>query len=222
MSIAFFDLDRTLLPVNSAWLWMRYELRHGFLSYGQVAYASCWLTAYHLGVASLDDALRRAIATYGGSSSRELLRRTTHFFESELTGRYRPGGLQALANHRARGDQVVLLTTSSTYLSGLVSAELDLDGYLCNRFHEDGDGILTGHAAEPLCYGQGKVAAAARYAAARNVGLIDCTFYTDSLSDLPMLDAVGQPVAVDPDPRLRRLARRRGWPSVSWGTPQAA
>jgi len=216
MRIAFFDLDRTLLPVNSAWLWMRYELQRGYLTWRQVAHASVWLTAYHVGIASLDKPLREAIATYRGSTADELRARTRDFYESQLAGSYRPGGLRALAAHRDAGDPVVLLTTSSTYLSELVSEDLGLDGYLCNAFEEDDAGRLTGRAVEPLCYGQGKVAAAARYAAKYGVGLVDCTFYSDSLSDLPMLDAVGHPVVVEPDPRLRRLARRRGWQSSKW------
>ena len=217
MSIAFFDLDRTLIPVNSAWLWMHYELRHDQLSYLQVAYASLWLTAYHLGVGSLDDALRRAIASYAGSSVEALRGRTRDFFMTELSGRYRPGALKALERHRAAGDQRVLLTTSSGYLSELVAEELSLDGFLCNRFEEDGRGVLTGRAVEPLVYGQGKVVVAARYAAERSVGLIDCTFYSDSRSDLPMLDAVGYPVVVHADPTLARLSKQRGWPQDDWG-----
>lgn len=215
-SIAFFDLDRTLLPVNSAWLWMRYELKRGYLTWRQVAYASGWLTAYHLGMASLDKPLREAVATYTGVPAEELRERTRDFYERDLAGGFRPGGLRAVEEHRAAGDEVVLLTTSSTYLSALVSEELGLDGYLCNAFEEDASGRLTGVAAEPLCYGQGKVAAGADYAAQRGTGLVDCTFYSDSLSDLPMLDAVGHPVVVAPDPRLQRLAQRRGWPQVVW------
>jgi HAD superfamily hydrolase (TIGR01490 family) len=216
MPIAFFDLDRTLLPVNSAWLWIVYELEHGYLNWRQVAQASGWLTAYHLGIASLDRPLRAAIATYQGSPADELRSRTRDFYVRKIAGGFRPGGLRALKAHRDAGDSVVLLTTSSTYLSERVSEELELDGYLCNAFEEDESGRLTGRAIEPLCYGQGKVAAAVRFAAAHDCGLVDCTFYSDSLSDLPMLDAVGHPVVVAPDPLLRRLSQRRGWPMMSW------
>jgi len=216
MAIAFFDLDRTLLPVNSAWLWMRYEVDHGHITWRQVAHASVWLSAYHLGVATMDKPLRQAIAAYAGSYATDLRDRTRDFYERRLAGGYRPGGLRSLAAHRAAGEPVVLLTTSSTYLSELVSADLGLDGILCNAFEEDRDGRLTGRAVEPLCYGQGKVAAAARYAASQGCGLVDCAFYSDSLSDLPMLEAVGRPVVVEPDPRLRRLANRRGWQAETW------
>jgi phosphoserine phosphatase len=64
-----------------------------------------------------------------------------------------------------------------------------------------------------VCYGPGKVVWAERFAAEYDVDLAASTFYTDSISDLPLLERVGQPVAVNPDLRLRRLARRRGWPA---------
>jgi len=111
----------------------------------------------------------------------------------------------------------VLLTTSSNYLSALLCDELELDGYLCNRYVVDAAGRLTGQSHEPLCYGQGKVALAARDAAAHGHGLVDCTFYSDSWSDRPMLEAVGTPVVVNGDPRLRRYAAARGWPRTDWG-----
>jgi phosphoserine phosphatase len=74
------------------------------------------------------------------------------------------------------------------------------------------DGRLTGRVTPPVCYGQGKVVWAERFAAEHDVDLDAGYFYTDSISDLPLLERVGHPVAVNPDPRLRRLADKRGWP----------
>jgi phosphoserine phosphatase len=68
----------------------------------------------------------------------------------------------------------------------------------------------------PFCYGPGKVQRAERWAAEHGVELEQSYFYTDSLSDLPMLERVGQPRIVNPDPRLRREANRRGWPILDW------
>jgi phosphoserine phosphatase len=103
-----------------------------------------------------------------------------------------------------------------------VCHDLGLDACVCNRFEVDAQGRYTGRAHEPLCFGPGKVVLAERYAAGCGVPLAACTFYSDSHSDLPMLEAVGSPVVVDPDPRLRRLARQRGWPIEDWGVPSAS
>ncbi|MEL6545659.1 MAG: haloacid dehalogenase-like hydrolase, partial [Myxococcota bacterium] len=94
---------------------------------------------------------------------------------------------------------------------------LDIEGVICNRFLTDEDGRFTGDAAHPLCFGPGKLELAQAYASRTGLSLDDAVFYTDSYSDLPVLEAVGEPVVVHPDPRLARHAARRGWNSVSWG-----
>ena len=73
------------------------------------------------------------------------------------------------------------------------------------------DGRFTGQVIEPVCYGRGKAYWAERFAAEHGVDLARSYFYTDSITDLPVLDRVGHPRVVHPDPRLRRLAQRRGW-----------
>jgi phosphoserine phosphatase len=83
--------------------------------------------------------------------------------------------------------------------------------YVCTYLEAE-DGRLTGRIVPPVCYGPGKVVWAERFAAEHRVDLSASYFYTDSITDLPLLEQVGHPVAVNPDPRLRRLARRQGWP----------
>jgi HAD superfamily hydrolase (TIGR01490 family) len=219
VAIAFFDFDRTLLSVNSGALWIRRELAMGHITRRQAVRAAMWILRYHLGLATMEDAVRRAIGELAGHSERELRERTRDFYQEALRELYRPGGLRALAEHRAVGDRVVLLTATSNYLSELVSAQLSLDGILCNRFEIDASGVHTGRSLGTLCFGVGKRTLAEEYARAYGFPLSSCTFYTDSYSDLPVLEAVGRPVAVHPDRRLRRLARRRGWEIADWGAP---
>lgn len=219
MAIAFFDLDRTIFAANSGSLWIKSELGLGHISRFQALRASFWVLRYQLGFASIEDALLRAISFLAGTGEREIRDRTTEFYRMQLRQLFRPGARQALEGHRQQGDQLVLLTSSSNYLSELVSEELKLDDYLCNRFEVDARGLHTGKLLGDLCYGAGKLSFAKAFAASRGVALADCTFYTDSFSDLPVLKAVGRPVAVNPDRRLRAEARRRGWKVVDWGVP---
>ena len=220
MAIAFFDFDRTLLSVNSGALWIRRELSLGHIGRRQALRAGVWIARYHLGLATMEDAVRKAIGGLAGHPERELRERTTAFYQ-ELRALYRPGGLRTLAEHRLAGDRVVLLTATSNYLSELVAQELSLDGILCNRFELDAAGIHTGRSLGTLCFGEGKRTLAAEFARGHGLSLKDCTFYTDSYSDLPVLEAVGRPVAVHPDRRLRRHAQRRGWEIADWGAPIA-
>jgi phosphoserine phosphatase len=103
-------------------------------------------------------------------------------------------------------------------MSEIVCHDLGLDDYVCNRLEVDGDGRYTGRPIEPLCFGAGKVPLAARNAERHGLSLADAVFYTDSLSDVPMLEAVGRPVAVHPESIAASKARRSsGSKLVDWG-----
>jgi HAD superfamily hydrolase (TIGR01490 family) len=215
--IAFFDVDKTVLSVNSASLWVRRELRLGHLGRWPAARAFAWAAVYALGAARMERVIVTAVGTLRGQREAELHERTVDFWREEVRGFIRPAARARVETHRARGDRVFLLTSSSSYLSREIAAELGCDGYLCTRM-EVRDGLFTGRIEPPLCFGEGKVARAAALAAELGVSLADCSYYGDSYSDLPVLLAVGDPVAVNPDPRLRRHARRRGFRVEDWET----
>jgi phosphoserine phosphatase len=100
-----------------------------------------------------------------------------------------------------------------------VQQELSLDGLLCNRLEVDAAGFHTGRTVGPICFGAGKLEHARAEADAHGVKLADCSFFTDSFADLPVMEHVGRAVAVNPDPRLSRFAKKRGWEVVDWGKP---
>lgn len=214
---AFFDLDKTLISRNSATLWIRVELAAGRVTRWQALQALTYVVRYNLGSVDMADAIRRSVAVIAGQPEVELRERARIFYERVVRPLYRPGAHAAIAAHRAAGDRLVLLTSSSNYMSEMVCRDLGLDDYVCNRFEVDADGCYTGRPVEPLCFGTGKVQLAARHVERLGFSLADAAFYTDSVSDLPMLEAVGRPVAVHPDPRLRRVAKQRGWELVDWG-----
>lgn len=214
-SVAFFDLDRTLLAVNSASGWIRREQRLGFIPWTTAVRGAVWIGMYRMGFANMEDAIRSAVASLTDAEEAVIAERTRAFWHEEIVHAVRPGAIEALDRHRARGDALVLLTSSSPYLSALAITELRMDDYLCNRF-EVREGRFTGEVEGDLCYGLGKLTHARRFAGAQGVPLTRCAFYTDSYSDIPVLEAVGEPVAVHPDPRLAREARRRGWRVETW------
>jgi HAD superfamily hydrolase (TIGR01490 family) len=216
--IAFFDLDLTVFSVNSASLWMKRERRLGHLKRRQLARGVAWLGAYQLGFARMAGLIHDAVATLKGTEEAAIAARTAAFWEEEVRPTIRPGARAALERHRDQGDVVAFLTGSSPYLSRLAAAELGVEHILCTSFAV-ADGRFTGEAVSPLCYGPGKVDHARRLATHLGGALRDAFFYTDSYSDLPGLLAVGTPVAVHPDPRLRRHARKAGWTIEDWDAP---
>jgi HAD superfamily hydrolase (TIGR01490 family) len=216
--IAFFDVDKTILAVNSGPLWVRREVRLGHLSRWQALRGFYWGILYALGVARMERFLASAVETLRGQREQDLRQRTIDFWREDVRALIRPAARAAIAAHRERGDRVYLLTTSSIYLSSEIAAELGCDGFLCNRMEVE-DGLMTGRIVPPICFGPGKAHHAGRLAAELGVALSDCTYYGDSYSDLPMLLAVGTPVAVTPDQRLRREAKRRGFRIEQWEAP---
>lgn len=212
---AFFDLDSTLLAVNSGKLWVHRERRAGRLPPRLMLRAFVYLVLYHFGAVNMDRVMRDALATIVGLEEEELRRWTREWFFSEVAPHAAPGAWPTLEEHRAQGHQLVLLTSSSPYASECATELFKLDAWL-STVYEVVDGRFTGNFLPPLCFGDGKVAHAERFSAEHGIDLDTSYFYTDSLTDLPMLERVGHPRAVHPDPRLRREARRRGWPILDW------
>jgi HAD superfamily hydrolase (TIGR01490 family) len=212
---AFFDLDGTLLTVNSAALWVRRQRRLGKLRRRHALLAAGYYAAYRLGVLDIEQAMDQAARTVAGEEEGALRAETQLWWQAEVAAHAAPGGLAAIARHRAEGDRLVLLTSSSVWASECALAQFGLDAFLSTRFEVAG-GRLTGRVERPICYGSGKVALAERFARAHGLDLGECSFYTDSTTDLPMLERVGQPYVVQPDARLRWTARRRGWPILDW------
>lgn len=215
-SVAFFDLDRTLIDCNSALVYARYELRHGRIRPWQFAKASVWMVGYHLSTINMESAYHEALAHYRGASADEIDQRTRGWFHDEIAPRLLLRAYEAMARHRDAGHPVVLLSNTSQFQARVATEAWQLDDWLANTFEIDETGSLTGRLAPPMCYGAGKVDHAAKWLADHGYAASDAYFYTDSYSDLPGLLAVGHPRVVNADPRLAREAKRRGWQTENW------
>ena len=169
---------------------------------------------YQMGTGNIDVAVKDAIRSLKGQQEDEIRERTIAFWEEEVVHRIRPMVHQVIDQHRTRSDALVLLTGSSKYLSQCALEVLQMDDILCTLF-DVVDGSFTGEGT--LCYGPGKLVKAQAYIDERGANWEDCSFYTDSYTDLSVLEVVGHPVVVHPDPRLLRRARKAGWPVADWG-----
>ena len=213
---ALFDLDRTLIDVNSGRLWLMNEWRTGRIGVRDVAWGAWWLGRYSLGFDNgLDEVFATAARTLEDTSERELEERVRVWFAAEVAPRLRPGGRRALDDHRALGHELVVATSSSVYVARCAMETFGLDDEVSTTFHSTDD-RFDGRI-DRLAVGRAKADAVRAWAAASGIDLAACAFYTDSLTDLALLEVVGQPVVVHPDRPLAREAVRRGWPVVDWG-----
>jgi len=215
VDVALFDLDRTLIDCNSGRLWLAAERREGRIGVRDLVWASYWLVRYGLGYdEGLDEVFAVAVRTLEGEEEAVLEERVARWFEREVGHRLRAGAQAVVDEHRAAGHRLVLATSSTTYVARCAVAAYALHDEVSTDFVVE-DGRFTG-AIGQLAVGRAKAGAVQRWAEREGVDLQRCAFYTDSASDLALLEAVGRPVVVHPDRRLAREAAARGWPVVWW------
>lgn len=217
---AFFDLDGTLLSVNTGELWMRRERRLGRISRWQVMQALLYLWAYRLGTIDMESAMAKVLSFYRGEREDVFRQWQSEWFLREVASKVSPQALQTLDCHRRAGHCLVLLTSSSAYVAQTAARLWGVDHWISTRC-EVRDGVFTGEAIRPLCFSEGKVALAESFAHKHRIDLDQSYFYTDSYTDISMLRRVGRPRVVNPDRRLHRRARRYGWPVFDWRQPLA-
>jgi HAD superfamily hydrolase (TIGR01490 family) len=211
---AFFDMDNTLLRVETGMSWVRFLHRRGELSSQMVAKAIYWQALYKLAVLDMDEVFTKLVESLRGDSEADMIAKCEIWYRDHVAPEVLPAALVALEHHRQAGDLVVLATGSTQYAARPVARGLAIDHVLSSEL-EVADGFFTGRPAA-FCFGQHKVRLAERWAELHGVDLAASTFYSDSYNDLPMLERVGTAVAVNADARLRRHARRRGWPAPRW------
>ncbi len=212
---AFFDLDRTLVTVNTANLWLKHAFKTGTIRTRDLIIGLGQVALYHLNLLDSEAAAKRFMRlTAQGHSVAEAERIVRAWYSANVAHLYSRPALDAVEKHRSEGHPLVLLSSTSPFQGKLVVEQLKMHACLSTEFEIEGDN-LTGEITQ-FCHGKNKVFAAERYAEKAGVDLSKSYFYTDSASDLPMLERVGRPVAVNPDPQLKRRAKREGWPIVEW------
>ncbi len=213
---AFFDVDGTLLSVNSGSRYIRYLRRNGMLGVGDFALFIWGFVTYRLGIVNLERMARLTSRWIAGRTEQEIIDQCRSWYDHEIRPHIRPEIIAEIEKHRNEQRLVVLLTSGTHYLNDLIAADLDIE-YVVATDLEVKEGRFTGRPIPPICYGRGKLAKARRFAAEKGLRFEECYFYSDSISDLPMLAGVGHPVVVEPDPRLRWEASRRGWKRLALG-----
>lgn len=213
---ALFDLDRTLLRVDSARLYTRFRRDRGEASLLDALRVALWATQYTLGVIDAPRVARQALRSFRGRAESWLVESCAEWFPKYVLPEVQAAGRKAVHEHRAAGDFVAIVTGATRYVAEPVARELGIEHVICSELEIDVEGLFTGQIIEPLCYGEGKVERAARLAELEGFALAEATFYSDSITDLPLLEAVKEPIVVNPDRRLRRVAEQRRWPVHAW------
>jgi HAD superfamily hydrolase (TIGR01490 family) len=212
---AFFDLDRTVIRRSSALALAPAFRRHGLISRLDLARSAFWQALFVLRGASAERV--RAAAEDGmrilaGFSVEDMRRLVGDAMEPVLRPLVYEEPLALVRRHRERGERVYIVSATLQEIVERIADDLGFDGAIGSTC-EIVDGVYTGRSLR-AAHGAGKAEALRELAREENIDLAASTAYSDSYSDVPFLEAVGRPVAANPDRKLRRIARERGWEVV--------
>lgn len=211
---AFFDLDHTVLRKDTGMSWMRFLRRRGELTSAELGRAIWWSLLYKAAVLDMEALATRLTADLAGQAEADMLAKCEIWYASDVAPMITPAARHAIRVHQGAGHVVALATGATQYAALAVAHGLGIDHTLCSRLEVQA-GTFTGKMSA-MCFGAYKVDLALAFAAEHDLDLDRSTFYSDSYNDLPLLERVGTPVAVNPDVRLWRHARRRGWRIERW------
>lgn len=215
-TLALFDLDNTLLTGDSEVLWADYLIATGVLDASFSARNAELDRRYHAGDAAPAEFCEFFASIFGGRSPTEWAPIRSAFMDVVIRPRIPDAARQLVEQHRARGDLLVLTSATSRFLVEPTAAELGFEHVIATELALATDGRFAGHTRGTLNMREGKVARLHAWLTDRgespDASLAGAFFYSDSINDLPLLLAVGQPVAVDPDARLAREAQAHQWP----------
>lgn len=213
MTGAFFDLDNTLVSTSTGLLWYKYLRKKGrasLLGVLKVIYSYIRYRNNSLDIKSLAESEVRKVA---GMREQDMIDLCNRWFEEMVRHYIYPRAVEVIDEHRAKGHVLAILSAATPYTVDPVKRHLNIEHGLCTRLVIE-DERFTGEIMEPYCYGEGKIYHAERFAEKEGLRLEDCYFYTDSYTDLPMMERVGKPIAANPDRMLEAEARKRNWPIV--------
>jgi HAD superfamily hydrolase (TIGR01490 family) len=214
-SAAFFDLDRTLISGSSAFTLALQARKAGLIPAREFTRDAVGAASFKLLGASdntTEEVRARVLKAVTGIRQSDLQALNTEVLP-RLLARLRPEARQLLDRHRHAGRDTYIVSAAPQEIVEPLAHSLGMTSGIGTRSVVI-DGAYSGELDGPFCYGEGKVVAMRSLAAWHGYDLSHCYAYSDSASDLPMLEAVGHPVAVNPDSRLERHARRNGWPIV--------
>lgn len=212
--LALFDLDNTLLSGDTDQLWCAFLIEEGILDRATFTAADRDIAERYAGgtIAAAEFCAFYA-ATLAGRSADDWAPLRERFVAATIAPRLPAASRALVARHRDAGDTVVLTTATNRFLVEPIAALLGFDALIATELEVEG-GVFTGRNVGVLNMREGKVERLRAWLAERGLDegvLAGASFYSDSRNDLPLLRAVGRPVAVDPDDRLREEALARGW-----------
>lgn len=214
-TLAIFDLDNTLIAGDSDHAWGEFMIARGLVDANSYRRQNdAFYEQYKRGELDVNAYLRFALQPLAGKQPEELAQLHARFMEEIIQPMMLDKARELLDSHRSQGHYLLIITATNDFITRPIANALGVDDILASEA-EVVDGVYTGQPTGTPCFHMGKVTRLNSWLQDRQHELGPAWFYSDSHNDIPLLDAVGNPIAVDPDDTLRRHATDRGWPVIS-------
>ncbi|MBS0293566.1 MAG: HAD family phosphatase [Proteobacteria bacterium] len=221
--LALFDLDHTLLPLDSDYEWGEFTIRIGWTDREEFGRRNkAFYDDYVAGRLDVHDYVRFATEAVRERGADAAAQAHAQFMREVIAPAIHEQALALLRRHRDAGDEVLIITATNEFITRPIAQALGVEQLLALELERDEGGWITGDIRGVPTMREGKVRRMEQWLADRGLSWqdVDSTFYSDSMNDVPLLEKVSHPVATNPDPRLRALAQQRGWPILDLFPPQ--
>jgi HAD superfamily hydrolase (TIGR01490 family) len=214
MKLALFDLDHTLLPLDSDHTWGVFTTELGwndpvvFNQRNDEFYAH-----YQAGTLDIHDYVRFATRAARERGATEAAHAHARYMDEVICPRITPEALALVRSHQHAGDKVMIVTATNEFVTRPIAQAFGVAELIAVELERDDSGWITGEIRGTPSFREGKVTRVAQWLEQQGLDWddVEMTFYSDSMNDLPLLEKVHHPVATNPDARLRQLATERGW-----------
>lgn len=218
LRLVLFDLDNTLLGGDSDFEWAQFLIEQGVLDREVYeARNQAFYEQYKAGTLDIHEFLDFQLKPLSRHSRAQLDAWHAQFMCDKVRPLILPKARELVARHAAKADLMAIITATNSFVTRPIAREFGIDNLIATE-PEEVDGAFTGRAAGVPSFREGKVTRLESWLHDRGLtwqGLSESWFYSDSLNDLPLLQRVSRPVAVDPDATLRLHAEKYGWPVIS-------
>jgi HAD superfamily hydrolase (TIGR01490 family) len=218
-NLAIFDLDHTLIPIDSDYEWGQFLCRTGAVDAAAFARRNDeFFAQYQHGTLDPVEYLEFALGTLAQFPRAELDAMHARFMQEVIQPALHPAALALVQRHHEHDDLVVIVTATNRYVTAPIAKALGVDHLIAAEPEEDASGRLTGKLLGEPTQGEGKVTHLRRWLQARGQKLEDfhsSHFYSDSQNDIPLLSVVTHPVATNPNAKLLEYANNQGWPILT-------
>ncbi len=207
----FFDVDRTIISENSGTLYLRALYDRGEIDWLTLVRSLGPYLQYKLNLLDIESWTETTMQQFKGRSERTMSREANRWFRDYVLPKIYPEAEELAHKHAEQGHIVALVSGASKFVLRPLAAHLNIK-HIMHTHLEVKDGRFTGRVVQPICFGEGKIYWVQQLIEPLGIDLAKSYFYSDSITDLPLLEVVGHPEVVNPDPLLYREARRRHWP----------